>query len=50
MPLVTVAKNILQRQFNANKPNYKWVTDVAEFNVYGKNFTYHPLWTYLMVK
>lgn len=28
-----VTDNVLQRQFEANKPNQKWVTDVTEFNV-----------------
>lgn len=28
-----VAKNILQRGFNAEQPNQKWVTDVTEFKV-----------------
>ena len=31
-----VADNILQRQFKANQPNQKWVTDVTEFNVRGE--------------
>ncbi len=30
------AKNILKRDFNASKPNEKWVTDVTEFK-YGKH-------------
>ena len=28
-----VCPNILDRNFNANKPNEKWVTDVTEFRV-----------------
>lgn len=31
-----VAENVLQRQFEAKKPNQKWVTDVTEFNVRGE--------------
>lgn len=36
--------NILQRQFKADKPNQKWVTDVTEFNVRGDKL-YLRLWT-----
>lgn len=28
-----IAKNVLQRRFNADHPNQKWATDVTEFNV-----------------
>ncbi len=28
-----VAPNILKRDFKADKPNSKWVTDVTQFNV-----------------
>lgn len=45
-----IANNILQRQFKADKPNQKWVTDVTEFMFGVINFTFHRLWTYLMVK
>ena len=31
-----IAPNILQRDFNADKPNEKWVTDVTEFHLYGQ--------------
>ncbi len=27
-----IAPNLLERDFNAKKPNQKWVTDVTEFN------------------
>lgn len=30
------APNLLNRDFHAEKPNQKWVTDVTEFNVFGK--------------
>jgi putative transposase len=30
----TIAENILKRDFNATKPNEKWVTDVTEFKWY----------------
>ncbi len=29
------APNLLKRQFEAERPNQKWVTDVKEFNVDG---------------
>ncbi|MFV9475573.1 IS3 family transposase, partial [Advenella sp. RU8] len=28
-----MAPNVLQRQFDADKPNQKWVTDVTEFKI-----------------
>jgi len=31
------AKNVLDRNFNANKPNEKWVTDITEFKYGVKN-------------
>ena len=31
-----IAKNVLQRRFNADHPNQKWTTDVTEFNVDGE--------------
>lgn len=31
------AENVLNRQFEANKPNEKWLTDVTEFKVIGSN-------------
>lgn len=45
-----IANNVLQRQFKAERPNQKWVTDVTEFNIRGTSFTYLPSWTYLTVK
>src|SRR5699024_3072655 len=30
-----IANNVLQRQFKAERPNQKWVTDVTEFNIRG---------------
>jgi len=38
-----VAGNILQRKFNAIKPNQKWVTDVTEFNVRGEKLYLSPI-------
>ncbi|AZN37612.1 IS3 family transposase [Iodobacter ciconiae] len=38
-----IAPNILQRQFSADKPNQKWVTDVTEFNVQGEKLYLSPV-------
>jgi putative transposase len=38
-----VAENVLQRQFEANEPNQKWVTDVTEFNVRGEKLYLSPI-------
>jgi putative transposase len=38
-----IADNLLQRQFNAMKPNQKWVTDVTEFNVRGEKLYLSPI-------
>lgn len=38
-----VADNVLQRQFKADKPNQKWVTDVSEFNVQGEKLYLSPI-------
>ena len=37
------APNILQRDFNAEQPNQKWVTDVTELNVAGQRVYLSPL-------
>jgi len=31
-----IAPNILNRDFHADKPNQKWVTDVTEFSLFGE--------------
>ncbi len=31
-----IAPNLLQRDFHADKPNQKWVTDVTEFSLFGE--------------
>ena len=36
-----MAPNLLARQFVADRPNQKWVTDVTEFNVRGQNSICH---------
>lgn len=38
-----VAPNILERRFNATRPNEKWVTDVTEFNVGGHRLYLSPI-------
>ena len=37
------APNVLQRQFKAQNPNQKWVTDVTEFNVAGEKLYLSPV-------
>ncbi|MEG0328115.1 MAG: IS3 family transposase [Erysipelothrix sp.] len=39
----TIAKNIVQRNFEANKPNEKWFTDVTEFNLRGRKLYLSPI-------
>lgn len=41
-----IAPNLLERNFEAGKPNQKWVTDVTEFSPVRANFTYHQSLTY----
>ncbi|BAK98974.1 putative transposase [Oscillibacter valericigenes Sjm18-20] len=31
-----IAPNLLKRDFEARTPNQKWVTDVTEFNLFGR--------------
>jgi putative transposase len=38
-----VAGNVLNRQFSADKPNQKWVTDVTEFKISGKKLYLSPV-------
>jgi len=38
-----IADNVLQRQFEAEKPNQKWVTDVTEFKVGNENLYLSPI-------
>ncbi len=39
----TIAPNILERNFKANKPNQKWATDVTEFSLFGKKSYLSPI-------
>lgn len=38
-----VAANVLDRQFQAEGPNQKWVTDITEFNVDGQKLYLSPI-------
>lgn len=38
-----VAPNLLERNFEAQKPNQKWVTDVTEFHLFGKKIYLAPI-------
>lgn len=38
-----VAPNLLGRNFKADKPNQKWVTDVTEFSLFGKKLYLSPI-------
>lgn len=38
-----IAPNILLRNFEANKPNQKWVTDVTEFSLFGEKLYLSPI-------
>ena len=39
----TTADNILAREFLAEKPNQKWVTDVTEFRLFGQKLYLSPI-------
>ncbi|PFL57261.1 hypothetical protein COJ27_29985 [Bacillus cereus] len=38
-----VASNILERNFQAEKPNKKWVTDITEFKILGEKLYMSPM-------
>jgi putative transposase len=38
-----IARNHLRRDFKAEKPNTKWVTDVTEFKLYGQKLYLSPI-------
>jgi putative transposase len=38
-----VAPNVLERDFKADKPNQKWVTDVTEFSLFGQKLYLSPI-------
>lgn len=39
-----IAENILNREFSADKPNEKWLTDVTEFKWYDENKNKHKVY------
>ena len=39
----TTADNLLARDFQAEKPNQKWVTDVTEFRLFGQKLYLSPI-------
>lgn len=38
-----IAPNLLERDFEAEKPNQKWVTDVTEFGLFGQKLYLSPI-------
>ncbi|WP_237417192.1 IS3 family transposase [Halobacillus litoralis] len=38
-----VAENLLNREFKADKPNQKWVTDITEFKLFGEKLYLSPI-------
>lgn len=38
-----IAPNILERDFNAVRPNEKWVTDITEFKLFGEKLYLSPM-------
>ena len=38
-----IAPNLLNRNFHAEQPNQKWVTDVTEFNLFGQKLYLSPI-------
>ena len=38
-----IAPNLLNRNFYAEKPNQKWVTDVTEFSLFGQKLYISPI-------
>ena len=44
-----IAPNLLQRDFYAEKPNQKWVTDVTEFSLFGQKLYLSALLVYIAV-
>ncbi len=38
-----IAPNLLERNFEADRPNQKWVTDVTEFSLFGQKLCLSPI-------
>ena len=45
-----VAKNHLNREFSATKPNEKWVTDITYLTFNGKRLYLYVVWTFSIMK
>ena len=43
MEVGKIAPNLLNRDFHADKPNQKWVTDVTEFRLFGEKLYLSPI-------
>lgn len=41
--LGTIAPNLLERDFEASRPNQKWVTDITEFALFGQKIYLSPI-------
>ena len=41
--MAKIAPNLLNRDFRAEKPNQKWVTDVTEFSLFGEKLYLSPI-------
>ena len=39
----SIVPNVLQRDFEANRPNAKWVTDITEISLYGSKMYFSPI-------
>lgn len=44
-----IAENLLNREFDVDQPNQKWVSDVTEFRVATAKSIYLRLWTCVTV-
>lgn len=42
-PVGKIAPNVLQREFRADRPDQKWLTDITEFKVAGKRLYLSPI-------
>lgn len=38
-----IPSNILNRNFQADKPNEKWITDITEFKLFGEKLYLSPM-------
>jgi len=42
-PVGAIAPNLLKRNFTAEKPNTKWVTDITQFSIFGQKIYLSPI-------